>query len=367
MEFLGESLVREQQDLQSSNVQEGQRISAICNSCRYCENVCAVFPAIELRRLLDPSDMEYLSNLCHECGACFSYCQYAPPHEFAVDLPSTFAAIRSESYENHCRPRFLKALIKNNAVAVTTAFALSGILLVVLSRPGTLGSGNFYSIIPHGLMVEVLGLAFLLGSGALYWSVRHYFRSIAADSIHFVDIWQAARDASTLRYLTGAGAGCSAQPSVERDKRRLSHHFVFYGFLLCFLSTLTATGYHYVLHMPAPYPLLSLPVTLGVSGGLVMIYGAVPLVQRRLKQSLPQDQSGLSTPFLVLIVVVPSSGLLLLLLRCTSLLRGALIIHLAAVLAFFLLFPISKFVHGFYRLASLLRYVREMGDGKETD
>ena len=28
-----------------------------------------------------------LANLCHNCGACLHACQYAPPHEFAVNVP----------------------------------------------------------------------------------------------------------------------------------------------------------------------------------------------------------------------------------------------------------------------------------------
>ena len=32
-------------------------------------------------------DVGYLSNLCHNCGACYHACQYAPPHEFGVNVP----------------------------------------------------------------------------------------------------------------------------------------------------------------------------------------------------------------------------------------------------------------------------------------
>src|SRR3569832_2469674 len=63
-------------------VQEGQRMMSICNACRYCEGYCAVFPALERRLRFDESDLNYLAILCHNCGACYSACQYAPPHEF---------------------------------------------------------------------------------------------------------------------------------------------------------------------------------------------------------------------------------------------------------------------------------------------
>ena len=43
----------------------------VCNSCRYCEGLCAVFPAMEMRRSFPAGDLNYLANLCHTCGACY--------------------------------------------------------------------------------------------------------------------------------------------------------------------------------------------------------------------------------------------------------------------------------------------------------
>ena len=59
----------------------------ICNACRYCEGLCAVFPAMEMRRTFADGDLNYLANLCHQCGACYSDCQYSPPHEFMRQHP----------------------------------------------------------------------------------------------------------------------------------------------------------------------------------------------------------------------------------------------------------------------------------------
>ncbi|MEC7048547.1 MAG: tricarballylate utilization protein TcuB, partial [Pseudomonadota bacterium] len=36
--------------------EETARIMQICNACRYCEGFCAVFPAMERRRLFDIGD-----------------------------------------------------------------------------------------------------------------------------------------------------------------------------------------------------------------------------------------------------------------------------------------------------------------------
>ena len=51
----------------------------------------------------------------------------------------------------------------------------------------------------------------------------------------------------SLRYLDGGGVGCFNEDDRPTDRRKLFHHFTFYGFLLCFASTSVATLYHYFL------------------------------------------------------------------------------------------------------------------------
>ncbi|HWP85710.1 MAG TPA: tricarballylate utilization protein TcuB, partial [Terriglobia bacterium] len=79
-------------------LQEGERAMRLCNACRYCEGFCAVFPALERRLRFEEPDLHYLANLCHDCGECYYSCQYAPPHEFALNLPKTLAEIRRQTY-----------------------------------------------------------------------------------------------------------------------------------------------------------------------------------------------------------------------------------------------------------------------------
>ena len=85
----------------------GQHVMTVCNSCRYCEAYCPVFPAMESRFTFSKVDLAYLANLCHNCGECLYACQYAPPHEFGINVPRTLAQIRARSYEDYCWPRFL--------------------------------------------------------------------------------------------------------------------------------------------------------------------------------------------------------------------------------------------------------------------
>ena len=78
----------------------------VCNACRYCEAYCPVFQAMEQRVTFQPADLTYLANLCHNCGECLYACQYAPPHEFNIDVPRTLSKLRVESYESFAWPSF---------------------------------------------------------------------------------------------------------------------------------------------------------------------------------------------------------------------------------------------------------------------
>ena len=46
------------------------------------------------------------------------------------------------------------------------------------------------------------------------------------------------------------------------------------GFLLCFASTASATGLHYLFGWEAPYPWWAPPKLLGVPGGLLLVAGS---------------------------------------------------------------------------------------------
>jgi ferredoxin len=92
-----ETLTREARALANNEVVPGSpeaevaRQLQICNGCRYCEGFCAVFPAMTRRLEFNAADVHYLANLCHNCGACLHACQYAPPHEFAINVPQAMA------------------------------------------------------------------------------------------------------------------------------------------------------------------------------------------------------------------------------------------------------------------------------------
>ena len=98
-------------------IKDGERQMMICNACRYCEGYCAVFPAMEQRRMFTKADLVYLANLCFDCRDCYYACQYAPPHEFGVNIPKLMAELRTETYREYSWPAILSGFIKAQRIS----------------------------------------------------------------------------------------------------------------------------------------------------------------------------------------------------------------------------------------------------------
>jgi citrate/tricarballylate utilization protein len=351
---------------------EADRLMTICNACRYCEGLCAVFPALEMRRHFSDSDLNYLANLCHVCGACYHDCQFAPPHEFDVNVPRTLARVRAGSYRQYAWPTLFAGAFDRNGLTIALAASLGVAAFVVgvaVSRGGDVlfsqhvGAGTFYRLIPHGMLILLFGAAFLYAVAAIIFSVRNFWGDISGHTRPAPgSMWHALSDAARLRYLDGGGAGCAAGDSDVADRRRLYHHLTFYGFLLCFLSTSVATLYHYLLGREAPYAWYDLPVLLGTVGGIGLIAGPLGLfgeIRKRDPVLGDPDHSGMDNAFLLMLLLTGATGLALLLLRETVAMGVLLAIHLGLVFALFVTAPYGKFVHGLYRFAALLCYARE--------
>lgn len=113
---------------------------------------------------------------------------------------------------------------------------------------------------------------------------------------------------------------------------------------------------------PAPYPIFSLPVMLGVVGGIGLLIGPAGLLWLNLRRNPAhgdENQKPMDRGFIALLFLVSASGLALLALRETSSLGLMLAIHLGLVMAFFLTMPYSKFAHGIFRSAALLKHAIE--------
>ncbi len=351
---------------------EADRVLTICNACRYCEGLCAVFPAMELRRAFTLGDLNYMANLCHGCGACYYDCQFSPPHEFAVDVPLTLAKLRYESYGRYTWPRSFAKVFERNGLVIGLVAALSVALFIIgfitLNDAGALfrtytDGGAFYVLMPHQAMAGLFGAAFLYAVFVMAMGFRLFLRDTGSSGNFEGRTWtQALRDAMHLRYLDGGGYGCMNETSRPTD-RRLYHHLTFYGFLLCFASTSTATVYHYALGREAPYPWWDLPVLLGTAGGLGLTTGTAGLLFAKLRRDAPlRDGSrmGMDVAFILMLFLTALTGLLLLALRATPAMGTLLAVHLGVVFALFITMPYGKFVHGLYRFGALLLFAREM-------
>jgi len=353
-------------------VAEAQRVLAICNACRYCEGYCAVFPALERRLAFDEGDVHYLANLCHNCGACLYACQYAPPHEFALNFPRVLSQVRKETYKEYAWPAFLASAFEASAVVTAVAVGLGLIFILALMSwhavPGNIleahpdAQGAFYAVLPHGVMAGVFGVVAVAVLVALWASLVNFWTDSGEAPAGLAarePLAAAARDAAELTYLDGGGEGCTYPAAKPSFARRNFHHLTFHGFLLCFAATCVATVYHYVFGFPAPYPFYSLPVILGTLGGASMVAGTSGLLWlRRRRDPLLGDetQGPMDASFLVLLLVVAATGLALLALRESRLMGVMLVVHLGFVLALFVTMPYGKFVHGLYRFAALVRF-----------
>jgi citrate/tricarballylate utilization protein len=353
----------------AADVQEVARVMTICNACRYCEGFCAVFPAMTRRLEFPKADVEYLANLCHNCGACYHACQYAPPHEFMLNVPRAMARVRVDTYAEYAWPAPLGNLYRRNGLtmALATAAGLALFLVLVIALRGSLFhepmAGNFYAVLTHDAMVWLFGVPFAWAIVALGVGVARFWRGGSPGQVVAPAAAEAARDALALTYLDGGhGEGCNESDDAFTLARRRAHHVTFYGFLACFAATASATLEYYVLGIPAPYPPMSAPVLLGTLGGIGLLVGPAGLLWlnlRRHPDAGEPAQRPMDRGFIALLFLTSATGLALLFGRDTGAMALLLALHLGVVMAFFVTMPYGKFAHGAYRVAALLKYAVE--------
>ena len=354
----------------TARLTEAERLMTVCNSCRYCEGLCAVFPAMELRRAFNDGDLNYLANLCHNCGACYVDCQFSPPHEFEVNVPKTLAEVRADSYRSYAWPGALAPLFDRNGLAVAAILAISVAAFILgfalAHDPEALfRGGDFYRLMPHGVMAGLFLAAGGFAVIALAMGFRNFWREIGAGSVARMSggaVHDALKDMGRLRYLDGGGVGCYNEDEYPTDRRRLFHHLTFYGFMFCFAATCAGTVLHYLFDHPAPYAWYELPKLLGIPGGVGLVIGPAGLLREKLRRDpamVDKARFGMDTAFLAMMFLAGLTGLLLMVFRETPAMGVMLAVHLGVVFALFLTMPYGKFVHGIYRFGALLLYAVE--------
>lgn len=349
---------------------EANRQLVICNACRYCEGLCPVFRAVEIRREFDKKDVFYLANLCHDCRACYYACMYTPPHPFAVNIPRLMSEARLISYRQSAWPDLMGRMFASKwptylSVAFAVfAVAISALCFVSPSRLFGLnvGRGSIYQIFPYrAIVIPALALFLLTIAVWVLGSIRFWAASAMdiSRSLNRNSFVQVLRDAFLLRNLEGGGPGCTYPVDKPSMARRLYHSLVSWGFGLAFISTCIAAVYQEVVGRMPPYPLTSSPVIFGSVGGIAMVIGSSGLLWLKLKSDpgpIMEAASILDYVFLGTIGLSSLSGMLVLALRNTRGLGTALTIHLGFVAAMFVTAPYGKFVHFLYRILALVKY-----------
>jgi citrate/tricarballylate utilization protein len=353
---------------------EAQRQLTICNSCRYCEGYCAVFPALERLTNITEGKTLFLANLCHDCRACHQACMFTLPHEFAINIPVVLSQVRAEAYSRYSWPRVFRVLLRHAGVS-TVGLAIGGLLLVLLvvvlaGNPAHYfdvdrNPGSFYRVVPY-LVLAISGVtatAYMVTAMALgatqFWKEAGGTRREALD----LGVWIAALgDVATMTNLRGGGDDCyQPDPLAASPARRLLHQAVLYGFILAFISTALAAFLQDILDQEPPFPWLSAPVITGVLGGIMMAVGCTGLLALKLgsvvkaRDLISDRMLSMDVAFIAVLNLAAITGMLTLLLRDTSLMATMLTLHLASLVALYATAPYGKFVHGVYRFGALLK------------
>ncbi len=363
-------------------LKEANHVMTVCNACRYCEGFCAVFPAMELRRTFTVGDMKYFANLCHNCRGCYYACQYAPPHEFDLNIPKTFAELRLATYKEYTWPSFMGNFLEHHErkLPLITAACILLVFFMTLIGSGTealfathTGEQIFYNVTPYKwLMISFSLIALAI---VLLWTkgVLHFWKSIGAPFKDILDRRahvQAVKDVFALRYLGGGGHGCNYPDEAFSNGRRYFHHAVFYGFMACLVSTTIAFIFEHFIGWWHPFSAFSLPVILGFLGGTSICVGTLGLLwlkDRMDHAPASTFTTGMDRSFTKLLFWVSFSGLLLLFFRGTGVMGFMLTVHLGFVLAFFLVAPYGKLLHALYRYFALVRNAQEQYRADENN
>lgn len=354
-------------------ITDGRRQLDVCNACRYCEGLCAVFPALERRRFFEEGDITYLASLCHDCRACYDVCPYAPPHELAVDIPRLLSTVRERTHAGYAWPRWLAERVDRR---LSSAFLLAGLAVVFVVAATIVGSGvdrlfavhsgpgSFYEVVPWVAMMvpfmvlSLIAIAIMFQAGIRFWRDTGTESGPASPLKEIGSFVGAVRDAATLRYLRGGGPGCTYPNERPNMRRRIYHTLVFYGFIAAFIATTAAAIMQDVFEVLPPYDILSVPVMFGSVGGAAMIIGCIGMLALKPKADATRISPSLRTmdiAFLIVLIAVNVSGLAVLFLRETAAMGITLNIHLGLVAALYITLPYGKFAHAIYRSLALLR------------
>jgi citrate/tricarballylate utilization protein len=294
---------------------------------------------------------------------------YAPPHEFGVNPPQLFSMLRrehadelssfsSEIKRHERRPLLAGLLFIAGALAVVLVLAASTVGLSGLIATHHLAASpysvlSYPAILAIGMASLALGVVLLAIEGHRFWRASG---ERARPSLS--EIGRAIRSAAVLTNLGGGGEGCTYPSEEGSSLRRHAHIAVAWGFTLCLVATIAAAVLQDLLGDEPPYGWISVPVLLGLVGGVGLVVGSLALsIEKSRVDPAATDSASVLREygFLLALFLLGVGGLVTLLTRTTPIYGIVLALHLATVFACFVLAPFTKFTHALYRFLALVR------------
>lgn len=222
------------------DIEEARFDVNICNACRYCENICPVFKAIELRREFSENDLIYLSNLCHDCRGCYYACQYAPPHNFNINMPKVLSNLRLKTYSNLGYFKSIKGFFKTNRLQKDFVIMITMFLFYILSSllieggnslfRSHLRAGAFYKVLPENFIIITMLIPFLLMIFIYFKNILFYCKYIEINKRHLlnpINHCAVLKSIFLLEFLGGGGYGCNYPDERYSFARRIFHQVFF--------------------------------------------------------------------------------------------------------------------------------------------
>ena len=307
-------------------------------------------------KIFSNSNIQQLSNLCHDCRECFTVCPFTEPHEFNLNIPKLLTEVRYKSYEDNIKPEFMKKLFNKQhtlwgiTLATTLIFSIAIVFINLgynMFKPITLS--NMGRIIPN---FEFKLFSFLLYAYVIimwFYEGYSYFHGISVDNNKTArsGILKAIYDALSHKYFKGGGAGCTYPDDGSSLYRLLFHPMVFFGFIIDLITILFYSDFNIIL------------IAIYIAGAILMFVGSTALLvgkymSRNNKSGMKPDMFGYN--FTVALLITGLTGILFLFLSGTLLFPIIFALHIAFISCILLLAPYSKFLHPVFRFLSLVKY-----------
>lgn len=347
-----------------------------CYQCATCSVVCNLtpddspFPRKEMmwaqwglkNKLMGDPDVW----LCHQCSDCVAQCPRGAKPGLVLQ------AIAKMTISRFSPPSFLtKAVGSPGALALMAAIPVI-ILAVIIGAFGSFSPERGEMIggkLEHANEIVYSGMMPILAIDLTYSAF--FFLAIGIFAIGIKRYWGVLAEQAKSEGTPLKGGGLSQLGPVlseimthkrfgkcdETEDRKIAHLFIFYGFILLFITTATSVGFHYLLHKYSPYPQLGPVKILGNAGAIAGIVGIGLITINRFKH---QENVGLGSYFdwllIGVILIIMVTGILSEVLRLAG--TGVIayptyFLHLTAVLFLFVYAPFSKMAHMVYRTVAL--------------